>query len=469
MGQRIMRESTLDRREATGERIPPQNLEAEMSVLGAILQSSEAFMKCLELLRADQFYRDAHRKIFAAATVLFGRGEPVDLITITNELRRRGELDEVGSSAFLASLVDAVPTGANVAYHARIVRDKALMRQLITVATDIVGLGFADQEEADQVLERAEQQIFELSEDRVRRAFLPLKSILKETFEQVEKLFDRRTQVTGVPTGFEDLDMKTAGLQPSELIIIAGRPSMGKTSFALNIARNAAIDERIPVGIFSLEMSKEQVVQRLLSSEAEVDSNRIRTGWLRESDWPKLTNAAGHLSEAPIFIDDSAALSVIELRAKARRLKAEQNIGMVVIDYLQLISGRSRSENRQQEVSDICRSLKAMAKELKVPVVALSQLARRTEERERPQLSDLRESGAIEQDSDVVVFLYRPGYYQARKAGGPDPERDTKTEIIIAKQRNGPTGTVELAFLREYVKFGSLDLVHQEPNEAEEM
>lgn len=469
MGQRIMRESTLDRREATGERIPPQNLEAEMSVLGAILQSSEAFMKCLELLRADQFYRDAHRKIFAAATVLFGRGEPVDLITITNELRRRGELDEVGSSAFLASLVDAVPTGANVAYHARIVRDKALMRQLITVATDIVGLGFADREEADQVLERAEQQIFELSEDRVRRAFLPLKSILKETFEQVEKLFDRRTQVTGVPTGFEDLDMKTAGLQPSELIIIAGRPSMGKTSFALNIARNAAIDERIPVGIFSLEMSKEQVVQRLLSSEAEVDSNRIRTGWLRESDWPKLTNAAGHLSEAPIFIDDSAALSVIELRAKARRLKAEQNIGMVVIDYLQLISGRSRSENRQQEVSDICRSLKAMAKELKVPVVALSQLARRTEERERPQLSDLRESGAIEQDSDVVVFLYRPGYYQARKAGGPDPERDTKTEIIIAKQRNGPTGTVELAFLREYVKFGSLDLVHQEPNEAEEM
>lgn len=468
MGQRIVRESTLDRREVVGERVPPQNLEAEMSVLGAVLQSNEAFMKCLELLRPEQFYRDAHRKIFAAASGLFGRGEPVDLITITNELRRRGELDEVGSSAFLASLVDAVPTGANVAYHARIVRDKALLRQLIAVATDIVGLGFADQEEADQVLEQAEQQIFELSEDRVRRAFLPLKSILKDTFEQVEKLFDRRTQVTGVPTGFEDLDMKTAGFQPSELIIIAGRPSMGKTSFALNIARNAAIEEQIPVGIFSLEMSKEQVVQRLLSSEAEVDSNRIRTGWLRESDWPKLTNAAGHLSEAPIFIDDSAALSVIELRAKARRLKAEQHIGMVVIDYLQLISGRHRSENRQQEVSDICRALKAMAKELKVPVVALSQLARRTEERERPQLSDLRESGAIEQDSDVVIFLYRPGYYQARKAGAPDQERDTKTEIIIAKQRNGPTGTVEMAFLREYVKFGSLDLVHQEPDEAEE-
>ena len=441
-----------------------------MSVLGAILQSSEAFLKCLELLRPDHFYRDAHRKIFAAAQGLFARSEPVDLITATNELRRRNELEEVGSAAYLASLVEAVPTAANVSYHARIIRDKALLRQLIDVATGIVGLGYADQEEAEQVLEEAEQQIFEISEERVRRSFLPLKSILKDAFEQVERLYDRKTQVTGVPTGFADLDMRTAGLQPSELIVIAGRPSMGKTSFALNIARNAAIEEQIPVGIFSLEMSKEQVVQRMLSSEAEVDSNRIRTGYLRETDWPKLTNAAGRLSEAPIFIDDSAAITLIELRAKSRRLKAEQNIGLVVIDYLQLISGRLRSENRQQEVSEICRGLKAMAKELKVPVVALSQLARRTEEREegRPQLSDLRESGAIEQDSDVVVFLYRPGYYRARrggKDGAIDPERDTKTEVIIAKQRNGPTGTVEMAFIREYVKFGALDLVHQEPYE----
>jgi replicative DNA helicase len=441
-----------------------------MSVLGAILQSSEAFLKCLELLRPDHFYRDAHRKIFAAAQGLFARSEPVDLITATNELRRRNELEEVGSAAYLASLVEAVPTAANVSYHARIIRDKALLRQLIDVATGIVGLGYADQEEAEQVLEEAEQQIFKISEDRVRRSFLPLKSILKDAFEQVERLYDRKTQVTGVPTGFADLDMRTAGLQPSELIVIAGRPSMGKTSFALNIARNAAIEEQIPVGIFSLEMSKEQVVQRMLSSEAEVDSNRIRTGYLRETDWPKLTNAAGRLSEAPIFIDDSAAITLIELRAKSRRLKAEQNIGLVVIDYLQLISGRLRSENRQQEVSEICRGLKAMAKELKVPVVALSQLARRTEEREegRPQLSDLRESGAIEQDSDVVVFLYRPGYYRARrggKEGAIDSERDTKTEVIIAKQRNGPTGTVEMAFIREYVKFGALDLVHQEPYE----
>jgi len=441
-----------------------------MSVLGAILQSSEAFLKCLELLRPDHFYRDAHRKIFAAAQGLFARSEPVDLITATNELRRRNELEEVGSAAYLASLVEAVPTAANVSYHARIIRDKALLRQLIDVATGIVGLGYADQEEAEQVLEEAEQQIFKISEERVRRSFLPLKSILKDAFEQVERLYDRKTQVTGVPTGFADLDMRTAGLQPSELIVIAGRPSMGKTSFALNIARNAAIEEQIPVGIFSLEMSKEQVVQRMLSSEAEVDSNRIRTGYLRETDWPKLTNAAGRLSEAPIFIDDSAAITLIELRAKSRRLKAEQNIGLVVIDYLQLISGRLRSENRQQEVSEICRGLKAMAKELKVPVVALSQLARRTEEREegRPQLSDLRESGAIEQDSDVVVFLYRPGYYRARrggKEGAIDPERDTKTEVIIAKQRNGPTGTVEMAFIREYVKFGALDLVHQEPYE----
>jgi replicative DNA helicase len=469
MARRMTEEAALDRPRPSRERVPPHNIEAEMSVLGAILQSNEALLKCLEFLQPGHFYRDAHRKIFAVAKELFLRSEPVDLITVTNDLRRRGDLEEVGSAAFLTSLVEAVPTAANVTYHARIVRDKALLRQLIDVATDIVGLGYADQDDADQLLELAEQQIFEISEDRVRRSFLPLKEILKDAFEEVERLYDRKTQVTGVPTGFGELDKMTAGLQPSELVIIAGRPSMGKTSFALNIARNAAIEEGLPVGIFSLEMSKEQVVQRMLSSEAEVDSNRLRTGFLRETDWPKLTSAAGRLSDAPIYIDDSAAITVIELRAKARRLKAEKEVKMVVIDYLQLISGRLRSENRQQEVSEICRALKAMAKELNVPVVALSQLARRTEEREegRPQLSDLRESGAIEQDSDVVMFLYRPGYYRARKTQGVDPERDTKTEIIIAKQRNGPTGKVELAFLREYVKFGPLDLVHQEPYEEE--
>jgi len=446
------------------ERVPPQALEAEVAVLGAILQEREALLKSLEILKPEHFYREAHRKIYAAAISLFERNEPVDLITLTHELTRRKELEAVGGAAFLTQLLEAVPTAANVVYHARIVRDKAVLRELIRVATDLVAEGYAEREDVDGLLDLAERKVFEISQDRVSRTFTPLKHVLKETFELIERLHGRKSLVTGVPTGFREFDEKTAGLQPSDLIVIAGRPSMGKTSFALGIAQHAAIVERYPVAIFSLEMSMEQVALRMLCSEARVDSNKVRTGYLSgEKDWRPLIDAASRLSEAPIFIDDTPGNTVLEMRAKARRLKAEQNLQLVIIDYLQLIQGRGRAENRQQEIAEICRGLKAMAKELNVPVVALSQLSRRAEEREegRPQLADLRESGAIEQDADLVAFLYRPGLY--KKPKDPSAADDRTTEVIIAKQRNGPTGTVKLAFLREYARFEPLEEVYGEP------
>ncbi|MFQ5882956.1 MAG: replicative DNA helicase [Candidatus Methylomirabilales bacterium] len=445
------------------EKIPPQAPEAEVAVLGAILLEHEALLKALELLRREYFYREAHRKIFAACQQLFERNEPVDLVTLGNELSRRHELEDVGGASYLASLVEAVPTAANVAYHARIVRDKALLRELIAAASEITHESFADREEVDETLDRAERRIFEISQDRVRRAFLPIRAVLKGTFEAIERLYDRKARVTGVPSGFAEFDALTSGFQSADLIIVAGRPSMGKTSFALNIAQHVAVEGRIPVAIFSLEMSKEQVVQRLLCAEARVDSHRLRTGYLRDSDWPRLTTAAGRLSEAPIFIDDTPGSSVLEMRAKARRLKAEQgSLGLVIADYLQLIRGRGQIENRVQEVSEITRSLKTMAKELETPVVALSQLSRAVERREerRPQLSDLRESGSIEQDADLVAFIYRPGVY--KRGGEPvlgtgEEQEDVTAEVIIGKQRNGPTGVVRLAFLREYTRFEPLD------------
>ncbi len=437
----------------TSERIPPQNLEAEISVLGAVLQDPGALLKAMEVLRPADFYKEAHRKIFGACVDLFERSEPVDLVTVANELMRRRQFEEIGGASALSALVDAVPTAANVAYHSRIVKDKALLYALIQKATAVVSRAYADRDDVDEVLDWAEQQIFEISQDKVSRSFVPVKSVLKGTFQLIEKLYDRKSHVTGVPTGFEDFDKMTAGLQPGELVVVAGRPSMGKTSFCLNIAERASVDERTAVAIFSLEMSKEQLVQRMLCSRAKVDSHRLRTGFLRDPDWPKLTTAAGSLSEAPIFIDDTPGISLLEMRAKARRLKAEQGLGLVIIDYLQLISGRGRAESRQQEISEISRSLKAMAKELNVPVVALSQLSRAVESRQppRPQLSDLRESGAIEQDADVVTFLYRPAFYRARKE--EELDEDNTTEVIIGKQRNGPTGTVYLTFLREYTRF----------------
>ena len=439
----------------TSDRIPPQNLEAEISVLGAVLQDPQALLKAIEVLRHGDFYKDAHRKIFSVCEDLFHRNEPVDLVTVANELMRRKQLEEVGGASTLSTLVDAVPTAANVAHHARIVKDKALLYALIQKGTAVVSRAYADTDNVDEVLDWAEQQIFELSQDKISRSFVPVKGVLKGTFQLIEKLYDRKSHVTGVPTGFRKFDEMTAGLQASEFVVVAGRPSMGKTSFCLNVAQHAAIQEGISVAIFSLEMSKEQLVQRMLCSVSRVDSHSLRTGFLRDTDWPKLTTGAGTLSEAPIFIDDTPGISLLEMRAKARRLMAEQQLGLVIIDYLQLISGRGRAESRQQEISEISRSLKAMAKELDVPVVALSQLSRAVESRQppRPQLSDLRESGAIEQDADVVTFLYRPAFYRARKAEEPDEPEDNTTEIIIGKQRNGPTGTVHLAFLREYTRF----------------
>jgi replicative DNA helicase len=441
------------------DRIPPQNLEAEVSVLGAVLQESGALLKAMETLRPGDFYKEAHRKIFAACVELFERNEPVDLVTLANELMQRKVLEEVGGASYLASLVDSVPTAANAAYHARIVKDKAILSALIQKATAVVTRAYADTDDVGIVLDWAEQQIFEISQEKSSRSFVPLKSILKGTFELIETLYERKSHVTGVPTGFSKFDEMTAGLQPSDLIVVAGRPSMGKTSFCLNIAQHAAIHDHTTVAIFSLEMSKEQLVQRMLCSEAQVDSHKLRTGYLSDSDWPKLTRGAGILSESPIFIDDTPGITLLEMRAKSRRLKAEQGLGLVIIDYLQLISGRGRAESRQQEISEISRSLKAMAKELSVPVVALSQLSRAVESREdkRPQLSDLRESGAIEQDADVVAFLYRHAVYArkdtSKQPEGDDLEEDNTTEVIIGKQRNGPTGTVYLAFRREFTRF----------------
>ncbi len=439
-------------------RLPPQNLEAEMSVLGGVLLENEALSRALEFLTASDFYRESHRKIFGALLALSEKNEPADLVTLTAVLKDRGDLEDVGGSTYLATLVDYVPTAANIAYYCKLVKEKSVARKLIEVSTDIATRGY-EGGDMEEILDHAEKSIFEISENRIRPSYYPVRDILKDTFKSIEKLYERKELVTGVPTGYHDMDKMTAGLQPSDLIILAGRPSMGKTAFALNLLENATTHSEKPVtaAIFSLEMSKEQLVQRLLCSIARVDAGRLRTGHLGESDWPKLTMAAGQLTEAQIFIDDTPAITVLELRSKARRLKAEHGLGLIIVDYLQLMRG-SNPESRQQEISEISRSLKALAKELDLPVVALSQLNRSLESRtdKRPMMADLRESGAIEQDADVIMFVYRDAVYcddcKSREKTC-DKGHDKDAEIIIGKQRNGPIGTVHLTFRGEFTRF----------------
>ncbi len=437
-------------------KLPPQHIEAEQCVLGAILLENEALLKVHDILKPEYFYRPPHRKIFEAILALFERNEPIDLLTVTEILRRRNQIEEVGGSAYLASLMEAVPTAANVLHHARMVRETAILRSLINVATEVIAECYEHTEDVEELLDRAERMIFEISEQRVNAAFANLKELLKDSIRYTEQLYERHELITGLPTGFRDFDQLTAGLQPSDLIIIAARPGMGKTSFALNIARNVGVrvqEPRQAAAIFSLEMSKEQLALRMLCAEARIDSSRLRRGYLDKNEWGRLVNAANDLSDTPIFIDDSPGLTALDIRAKARRLQAEHGLSLIIIDYLQLLRGRGRVESRQQEISEISRSLKALAKELRVPVVALSQLSRAVEQRgdRIPQLADLRESGAIEQDADLIVFIYRDEVYN----------KETKdkgiAKIIVGKQRNGPTGEIELAFLKEYARFETLE------------
>lgn len=434
------------------QRIPPQSLEAEVSVLGAMMMDARAIPEVIEVLPGDSFYKDSHRRIYAAILELFERNEPVDLTTLTNRLRNKGDLEAVGGAVNLVSILNSVPTAANVTYYAKIVFEKALLRRLITTATEIVGMGYTEDQEVDVILNRAEQLIFDLAQRKISRGIISVADMLHDSFEAIEKLYANKQHVTGIASGFRDLDIMTSGFHASDLIIIAGRPSMGKSSLALNIAQHVGIKEATPVALFSLEMSAEQLVQRLLCAEARVDAHRLRTGYLAESDWPKLTTAAGTLSGSKIFIDDTPAIAVLDIMAKARRLMAREPLGLIIVDYLQLMQSRKGFDSRQQEISEISRSLKALARELSLPVIALSQLSRAVETRSdrRPQLADLRESGAIEQDADLVGFVYREEYYK------PTPENEGIAELIIGKQRNGPVGTVKLAFIKKYTRFENL-------------
>jgi len=438
------------------DRTLPHNLEAEKCVLGAILIDNPSFNQAAEVIDAADFFRDAHRRIFEKMVGLSERNQPIDPVTLKDELTRSGELDEVGGPAYVASLTDGVPRSANVEYYARIVKEKSTLRRLIQSATEVLTRAYDAEEEADNLLDEAERSIFQIAEHRLRSGFVPLSQLVNTGYELIEKLQEHKGLVTGVPSGFVDLDEMTSGFQKSDLVIVAARPSMGKTSLVLNIALHCATEAAKTVGIFSLEMSKEQLFMRMLTSEARVDAHRFRGGFLGEQDYDRLVAAFARLHDAKVYIDDTPSAGILEMRAKARRLKMEHGLDMIIIDYLQLMQGRGRFENRQQELASISRSLKILAKELQVPILALSQLSRAPESRSdhRPQLSDLRESGALEQDADVVLFIFREDMYAVE--GERAPESDGTAELIIGKQRNGPVGTVRLAFLKQYTRFENL-------------
>ncbi len=432
----------------------PQNLDAERSVLGAILVENAAINRAQEILKEDDFYREPHRKLFKVMSGLSEKSSAIDAVTVKDELRRRGDLETVGGPAYIASLLDDVPRSANIEYYAKIVKEKALLRNLIEAGSQIVTTAYDGSQEIEEILDQSERLIFKIAQDQLRQGFVSMKIIADQSLKTIERLAENRQLVTGLPTGFPRLDEYTSGLQASDLIVVAGRPGMGKTALAINIAQHVGMKEGKRVGVFSLEMSREQLFMRLLTGLARVDAHRLRTGRLSKQDWTGLTLALGEVSGAPIYIDDTPGISVLEMRAKSRRLKMEHGLDLVVVDYMQLIRGRGRFENRNQEISEISRSLKELAKELSLPVIAISQLSRAPEQRggdRRPPLSDLRESGAIEQDADVVMFIYREEVYKQTE------ENRGRAQVIIAKQRNGPIGTIDLAFLREYTKFEELE------------
>ena len=436
----------------TYERVPPHNIEAEESVLGSMLLSRDAIAEVLELLHEEDFYRPAHRTVFRSVLDLYSHGQAVDPVTVAEELRRSGELADVGGAPFVHTLVSSVPTAANAGYYARIVKEAGILRRLIDVGTRIVQLGYETPQDTERAVDFAESWVYQVAQGRVTEDYQSLREVLTSTLEAIERLHNDNREITGVPTGFAELDRLTSGLQPSNLIIVAARPAVGKSTLGLDVARNASVRSGVPTVVFSLEMSKTELVQRLMCAECSVDMQRLRTGRMEDSDWTRLTRSLGKLAEAPLFIDDSAALTMMELRAKCRRLKQRHGLGLVIVDYLQLMQPSKRVENRQQEVSEISRSLKLLAKELAVPVIAISQLSRQTEARsdKKPMLSDLRESGALEQDADMVMFIYREDLYDQ------ESPRKGEADLIVAKHRNGPTDTVVVTFQGQYSRFAPM-------------